>query len=429
MPVSKIPWTRQPQTLPQANTPHPYTIGLTNLIVVYGGRPVQLVGTGMTTSGTLTSKVGPNGVNITNNGEKVSSGTANNYISLPAISSELTVLMYGTRYSSVPAGNVAELVCSRATGDASGFELAYGNGYGDANAVYFNFFGASSGIDCFADGVALTGNNPTNKVVINGVPICFVGSASSHTIGPSGVTILAKALGTANFAYDTGFSVFATWSRKLRREESLELSRNPLLLLAPQERRVFASGASGATILDLTAAALNFTPQSTQNVLTASLTAGASSFTPQDTQNALAAPLSAGALSFTPQGTQNTSVTTLSVGALNFTPQDITAQNGTAPVIVSLDAGTFSFTPQGIQSLNTLNLANATFSNTALDLQILLTANLTAYALNATPQPPQMTTINNLTSSTFNFTPYPIGATGAVTADAGASKMLMGVGY
>ena len=207
------------------------------------------------------------------------------------------------------------------------------------------------------------------------------------------------------------------------------ISRNIFDIFAPQERRVFVRIAGGATVLDLTAATLNLTPQSTQNVLTASLTAGALSFTPQDTQSTLAASLSAGALSFTPQDTQNTLVTTLSVGALNFTPQDITAQNGTAPVIVSLDVGTFSFTPQGIQSLNTLNLANATFSNTALDLRIVLTANLAAYALNATPQSPQIMTINNLSSSTFNFTPYPIGATGAVTADAGASKMLMGVGY
>ena len=334
----------------------------------------------------------------------------------------------------------------------------YTSNNADWSSLQWGFY--VSGVDNVSVGIGLSGaadqiyavNRKNSSVAVTLESITFPYEAvwaqfgshgSTSTIYKNGLPFTTVAHDGAAFATDTRRSFDKATSTATGKEYAFaykfdrilsptlikELSIDPWQIFAPKERNTFVSVAGGATIIDLTAAALNFTPQSTQNVLTASLTAGASSFTPQDTQNALAAPLSAGALSFTPQGTQNTSVTTLSVGALNFTPQDITAQNGTAPVIVSLDAGTFSFTPQGIQSLNTLNLANATFSNTALDLQILLTANLTAYALNATPQPPQMTTINNLTSSTFNFTPYPIGATGAVTADAGASKMLMGVGY
>jgi hypothetical protein len=246
-------WKRQPQGAVQVDLQHPLAGAISSLVVPVNGKPVQLIGRGLTLNGTLASAAGPGGVVVTNNAEKVSGGTANNFISLsPIATSAVSILFVGTRYSTPPTNNAAVAMCSRESVDNNGLELDLGNAFGNANLVYFYGFGSVGPMAVYCNGVAAVGNNPTNITVVNGAVNSIVATAEWHT-GGGGHTVLAKAAGTGDFAYDVGTLLYATFNRVLSPVEALSLSANPWQIFKPRKRVLYFDAPSFPVLSSLTA--------------------------------------------------------------------------------------------------------------------------------------------------------------------------------
>jgi hypothetical protein len=236
--------------VPRINWSNPITQGLKHLVVSVAGRPVQLYGSGMVVLGNIGANPTPFGMAANNSGETVGGGTANNYISLPPLTVEarpLTVLFVGGRRSTPGGGQVAIAISTRFSGESTGVQLELGNGYGDANALYWQINGGGS--LAYVNGVPQSGVNPTDTSIRNGVTYSVVGSATYVNVG-GGHNLLAKADGISDFAFDTFFNVYALWDRQLSNAESISLSGNPKqLFLSASKKIAIGAGVSGLPTL------------------------------------------------------------------------------------------------------------------------------------------------------------------------------------
>ena len=258
----ELKWLTQPQQPRVVDWSSPFTRGLTQLVDMSSGVPRQLVGTGLVASGTIGRVARTKGLAATNNGEIVAAGTAANFLTLPVTTSEVTVLYVGGRLSTPAASRVAVAACTRSASESAGFELDFGNAFADANLLYFAPNGAgSSGAKLFVDGAQPVGVSPTDKSITNGVSYAVVASFTSHTVG-SGHTVLAKAAGASDYAYDVFCSLYAVWNRQLTDTEHAELSANPWLLFEPQDIWVPVSAGGGAYSLTAESGSYALTGQS-----------------------------------------------------------------------------------------------------------------------------------------------------------------------
>ncbi len=250
--------TRQPQGAVRVDWSNPLTRGLTNLLGMYGGtmRQFALDATVPALYGSLPQYLLADGSVGLYNSESVASGTVNNYIELPVItSSAISVLVHGARFATPVGGQVAVIAATRAGGEVSGWEMAAGNSYGNSNLFYFTPLNVGSNPAFFSNGRKNSGNNPSDTSVENGKTYTVLGSFSAHTIG-SGHSILAKASGASDYCEPNAVSLYATWSRQLSDNESVDLTRNPWQLFAPDPRRLwFAPSGGGATIITSSGAA------------------------------------------------------------------------------------------------------------------------------------------------------------------------------
>ena len=236
--------TRQPQVAVGVDWDNQITRGLVNAVNFALGVPQQIAGAGLVGNGTTSAAVTAGGTAVTNNGEKVSSGTASNYFDLPVLTSAFTLLYVGGRFSTPAASNASVAVSTRQSSESAGLELDLGNGYADPNLLYFYPTVSATGAKVFVNGVPTVGTNPSNLTVINGVVYNIAASFESHAVG-SGHTLLAKASGTGDFAWDTFCLLYAVWNRQLSDAEHASVSANPWQLFAPLSRRVWVPETAG----------------------------------------------------------------------------------------------------------------------------------------------------------------------------------------
>lgn len=189
-----------------------------------------------------------------------------------------------------------------------------------------------------------------------------------------------------------------------------QISLNPYSLLQEQQRNIYASGAGGSpTVITLDPAALNLTPQNTQNALNAALTASALNLTPQDIQNSV---------------TNN-----LTAVAFDFVAHDITAENASTAT-VTLDTATFDFVANDNQSALYAELSTATCDFVTNDAQALTAHSLDVCAFDFVGQDTQNHLGLLLENAIFDFATRSITAGDplAPTTGRATNLMLMGVG-
>lgn len=436
MPNRRIPWTRQPQG---------------PALVDRSGRlfdPTKLSAVIAPGSGSylIDALSGKNYTVTTNPAKGVSSlgqsiawaGGTNDYIELTTDADDV-----------LDTVNCSILIATVRTSASTGILPAYGYQvsaserahlhipYSDNN-LYWDFGNATAGSGRLSVSIAsylaagtiniwgFSAGSRGREIWRNGVLLASNSSATaSRTLTAAKYRVGAVDTASAAACYHTD-ALFALSKEQWSQNTFKELTNNPNLVFAPQERKVFSIAASSAVVRDLTTAALTFVGQDTQNTAAATLSAAGSNFAAQDTQNTLATTLTAGGLTFVGQDTQNTVAVTLSTATMDSVALSITAENLGASV--NLDVATFGMVAQDAQNTIANNLDVGVLNATTQDIQLLNATNLNVYALDFTAKDTQNAIVDNLDAAILYFTSRSITFPGQVATGGGTHLMLMGVG-
>lgn len=201
---------------------------------------------------------------------------------------------------------------------------------------------------------------------------------------------------------------FGVWSRNIGPEAAKWLSEDRLRIFAPQQHNIWVPVAGGATVIDLVAAALGFTPKTSQLDLTNRLSTASLNLTPQPTQSSLVARITA--------------------ATFDFVANAITVTTSTTATIIDLTAATFGFVAQSTRLSLQNNLAAASFDLAALPVTNRLAVKMTTALLTFAAQPTQNLLRLGLTAASLRFVARAITVTGAISGAIKQFMTLMGVG-
>lgn len=227
---------RQPQGPVRINRANPLSSGL--MAAVSGGSGfVNLV------TGTPLSYIGV-GLKATSRGiafDTTQNRASNVQIDLPFPSSgALTMFALANRTVSVTAGGgsdtIASLFSNKVSGDSTFYEFNLGNGFGALADNDKPRYSGDNGAIIYADGVALSGNNPAATALTSnqwyGVAAASTGSQASSSGGQ--ITYLLTTQTSQPF---NGYvALFLFWNRTLTPLEIATVAQNPwqLFLVPPR---------------------------------------------------------------------------------------------------------------------------------------------------------------------------------------------------
>lgn len=233
--IIKKPWRTQPTGPVTVDWTNPITQGM---FLCWAGdqKGKTIHGPNGVASGTIGTQTTQQGRAATNNGEKVSAGTANNFITFRNLTSpNLTFLVVGGRNSTLAANQVAELVATRSSTAGTGVEIYAGNGFGDATKwSASDFAGAATNTANALNGILSVNTGAAPTTIVNGSTYNYAFALSNASQG-GGHTLLAKAAGTNDYACDVFCSLYVVWTRRVSNAELVSLSINPYQIFRPLE--------------------------------------------------------------------------------------------------------------------------------------------------------------------------------------------------
>lgn len=248
------PWTRQPQgTAVSVDWSNPLTRGLR--LAVIGGSPQNIV-TGQMPAGInrLSSGVASEGQVWTGDAP---SGTINSRgIVFPFdVSGALTVHTIVLRSASVndaDSSRIATVIGNLDNGQANFWHLNLGNGFGaagDDNKPRFSLSAAGVGT-IYADGIALSGNNPATTALTNGQWYRMSAAKPAGATDTSGTNRISiggqRSSGGAYYGLNGSIALVLLWERELSAVEISQLTRREYELFQPRSIRVPVSVGGGS---------------------------------------------------------------------------------------------------------------------------------------------------------------------------------------
>lgn len=221
------PWRTQPTGPLVIDWSNPVTQGM---FLCWAGDPKgkTIYGPNGVASGTIGRQITRQGPAVNNNGEKVSSSTANNFITFINLTSpNLSFLVVGGRNSTPGANQVVELVATRSGTAGTGVEIFAGNGFGDTTKwSSAEFSGAATDQANALNGILSVNTGTAPTTIVNGSTYNYAFALSNASQG-GGHTLLAKAAGTSDYACDVFCSLYVVWTRRVSNAELVSLSINP----------------------------------------------------------------------------------------------------------------------------------------------------------------------------------------------------------
>lgn len=250
-------WTRQPQTPVGIDWGNPLAKGLR--AAVSGISAYDFVTNKfLTVSGAFTKTATPYGVAHT-----TTAAADSTYIELPfeisGAVSVVTVVSRDVSATTTGTGKVAPVITNRTANQANFWEFNLGNGFGalgDIDKPRLSNNSAGFGT-IYADGVALSGNNPATTALTNGRFYTLAAvAASGATASGSGKMWLFATLTGSYFSLVGRMPLALVYDRALSAAEVKSLSDNPWQIFKSQSRRIWVVGAGGGISLSLTGQSL-----------------------------------------------------------------------------------------------------------------------------------------------------------------------------
>lgn len=247
-----LPWDSQPQEAAGIDWDNPLTRGLR--LAVIGGSPQNIV-TGQMPAGInrLSSGVASEGRVWTGDAP---SGTINSRgIVFPFdVSGALTVHTIVLRSASVndaDSSRIATVIGNLDNGQANFWHLNLGNGFGaagDDNKPRFSLSAAGVGT-IYADGIALSGNNPATTALTNGQWYRMSAAKPAGATDTSGTNRISiggqRSSGGAYYGLNGSIALVLLWDRELSAVEIAQLTRREYELFAPRSIWVPVSAGGG----------------------------------------------------------------------------------------------------------------------------------------------------------------------------------------
>lgn len=239
-------WTRQPQTPVGIDWGNPLAKGLR--AAVSGISAYDFVTNKfLTVSGAFTKTATPYGVAHT-----TTAAAASTYIELPfeisGAVSVVTVVSRDVSATTTGTGKVAPVITNRTANQATFWEFNLGNGFGalgDIDKPRLSNDSAGFGT-IYADGVALSGNNPVTTALTNGRFYTLAAvAASGATASGSGKMWLFAVLTASYFSLVGRMPLALVYDRALSAAEVKSLSDNPWQIFKSQSRRIWVGAAGG----------------------------------------------------------------------------------------------------------------------------------------------------------------------------------------
>lgn len=237
---------RQPQYPAGIDQENSITKGLR--VAVIGGSTFDYVSkTFLASTGISSSLATPGKVSKTSN-------TAGDKIVVPfEITGAVSIHFFGTRGATVPTSGpntVATIASNRTAGQGTFWECNLGNGFGAAGDKDKPRFSTNAvGIGTiYADGVALSGNNPATTALTNGqfYNMSFVASSGASSSGSGQIYLLGEA---GLYALNGGSALILIWDRALSAVEVAALASNPWqVFTAPMPIWIGVASAAGAAL-------------------------------------------------------------------------------------------------------------------------------------------------------------------------------------
>jgi len=338
-----LPWDSQPQDAVEIDWSHPLTRGLR--LAVIGGQSRNLVdGVSASSVALISPGVGSEGRTWTADAPSAISN-ARGIVFPFDLSGALTVHLIVLRATSVndaDSSRVANAITNRNNSQANFWQLNLGSGFGaSGDDDKPRFATAAVGVGTiYANGTALSGNNPTTVALANQTWYRITAAKASGATDSSGTNQLTlgaeRAAPTDYYGLNGSIALALAWTRELSATEIAQLAGREYELFAPRSMPVPVSAGGGTTNATITSAA----GAATTSTITGSATAAAalSVAAGAATANSLAGKATSVAAITPADGTATTSTLTGSSAAASA----ITPAAGAATGQTLVSAGSIS---------------------------------------------------------------------------------------